>query len=86
MLLLVVTGTVNFSEAIELLEAVSDFHFKSSEEPPDFCIYDNQNQGYSLRVKAKSVSEEYRYYLNDIVESRKLRIRESDGYIVIHGP
>ena len=76
---------MNFSEAIELLEAVSDFKFEPSEEKPDFCVYDNQNQGYTLNVKAQSVSEKYRKHVMRIVESRKLRIRESSGFLIIYG-
>jgi hypothetical protein len=77
---------VNFNEAIELLEAVSDFQFKPSEKKPDFCLFDNQNQGYNLQVKADLINEKYRTYLDEIVESRKLRIRESGGYLTIYGP
>jgi hypothetical protein len=79
-------GAVNFNEAIELLEVVSDFHFKASEKKPDFCIYDNQNEGYVLCVKALLINAEYRNYLKEIVESRKLGIRESEGYLIIYGP
>jgi len=76
---------VNFAEAIELLEAVSAFHFEPSEKEPDFCLYDNENQGYSLCVKADLINEKYRAYLSEIVEARKLRIRESDGRLIIYG-
>jgi len=77
---------LNFSKAIELLEAVTDFHFESSEEKPNFSIYDNQNQGYTLRVKASLVNAEYLKYVKEIVESRKLGMRESEGYLTIYGP
>jgi hypothetical protein len=76
---------VNFKEAIDLLEAVSNFHFKQSEKKPDFCIYDNEKQGYTLCVKAALISEEYHNHLKHIVESRKLGICESEGYLVIYG-
>jgi hypothetical protein len=76
---------VNLSEAVELLEVVSDFQFKASEEKPDFYIYDNQKEGYTLWVKSHLISEEYRNYLKEVVESRKLGIRESDGYLIIQG-
>jgi hypothetical protein len=32
---------VNLLEAVELLEVVSNFDFKSSEKKPQICIYDN---------------------------------------------
>jgi hypothetical protein len=76
---------VNFKEAIKLLEAVSDFQHKTSEKKPNFCIYDNQNEGYALCVKTNLINAEFRNYIREIVESRKLRIRESDGSLTIYG-
>jgi hypothetical protein len=76
---------LNFNEAIELLEAVSDFKFKQSDKKPDFCIYDNEKQGYTLCIKKSLVSEEFYNHLKHIVESRKLGIRESEEYLVIYG-
>jgi hypothetical protein len=76
---------VNLLEAVELLDVVSDFHFKVSEEKPDFLIYDNQKEGYALWVKSQLISEEYRNYLKEMAESRKLVIRESEGYLIIQG-
>jgi hypothetical protein len=70
---------VNLSEAIELLGAVSAFHFKASEEKPNFCIFDNQNEGYSLSVKAHLISSEYHCHLREVAKSHKLVIRESEG-------
>jgi hypothetical protein len=77
--------SLNFDEAIELLRVVTDFQFKPSAIKPDFTIYDNQSEGYVLCVKADLVSEEYRNFLEKIVESRKLGIRESNGYLRIYG-
>jgi hypothetical protein len=76
---------VNLVEAVELLNAVSDYDFKGSEKIPNFYIYDNQKEGFVLMVKADLVNEEYRDYLNRIAESRKLGIRESKRYIIIYG-
>jgi hypothetical protein len=76
---------VNLVEAVELLEVVSDFQFKASEEKPDFYIYDNQKEGHALWVKSALISEAYRNYLKEIAESRKLEIRESEGYLIIQG-
>jgi hypothetical protein len=77
---------MNLNEAVALLNAVSDFHFKASEEKPDFYIYDNQKEGYVLYIKAQSISEEYRNYLKEICESRNLRIPDSEGYpLTIYG-
>jgi hypothetical protein len=76
---------MNLSEAIDFLDAVSDFHFKESEKKPDFLIYDNQKEGFVLCVKASLVGEKYRCFLGEIVKSRKLGMRESKGYLIIHG-
>jgi hypothetical protein len=76
---------LTINDAIDLLCAVSDFQFKDSEKRPDFCVYDNQNDGYNLRIKAELVDKEYRRYLNGIVKSRKLGLRESEGYLIIYG-
>jgi hypothetical protein len=76
---------LNIYEAIELLDAVSNFHSKTSEATPDFCIFDNQNEGYALSVKVCLISEEYRKHLRKVAESRKLSIRESEGVITIQG-
>jgi O-phosphoseryl-tRNA(Cys) synthetase len=78
--------SVNLVEAVELLDAVSDFNFKETEKKPDFYIYDNQKEGYILYIKARSISEEYRNYLKEICKSRNLRIRESEEYpLIIYG-
>ena len=82
--LVVVINSVNLSEATELLDAVSDFHFNALKKKPDFSIYDNQKEGYTLWIKTNLVSEEYRKYLEEIVKSYKLGIRESNGYLIIH--
>jgi hypothetical protein len=77
---------LNFREAVELLAVISDFHYKSPDMKPDFFLCDNGNQGYSLSVKTSLVNAEYRSYIEKIVESRKLRIQDSEGYLVIYGP
>ena len=75
---------MNLTEAVELLDVVSDFDFKGSEEKPAFSIYDSQKEGYNLRIKASLVNEEYRGYLEEIVKSRNLGIREIEGYLIIY--
>ena len=76
---------MNFKEAIELLAVISDFHYKSPDEKPDFCLFDNEKQGYTLRVKTSLLNAEYRAYIEKIVESRKLGMRELEGYLEIYG-
>jgi hypothetical protein len=77
---------MNLNEAIDLLDVASDFNFESSEKKPNISIYDNQNEGFVLFVKANLVNEKYRDYLKEIVESRRLGMRESEGYLIIYGP
>jgi hypothetical protein len=74
---------LNFIEAIELLDSISDFNFKGFKKKPSFSIYDKQKDGFVLCVKANLVNEEYRNFLQGIVESRNLRMRELDGYLII---
>jgi hypothetical protein len=76
---------VNFREALDLLAVVSDFHFKSSDEKSDFCLFDNEKQGYTLHVKTSLLNAEYRAYIEKIVESRKLGMRELEEYLEIYG-
>ena len=80
-----VINLLNFIQAIELLNVVSDFHFGAYEDKPIFTIIDMQNDGYSLNVKAHLVSEDYRIYLRKVAESYKLVIQESDGFLTIQG-
>ena len=76
---------VNLVEAVELLDAISDFNFKDSEKIPNISIYDKEKEGFVLCVKANMVDEEYRDFLKGIVESRKLGMRQSEGYLMIYG-
>ena len=83
--MLVVVLLLNLNEALELLDAVSRFDFGMSGKMPTLSIYDNQKEGFVLCVKASLVSEEFYTYISELAESRKLGIRESEGYLVIHG-
>ena len=76
---------MNLVEAIDLLAAVSDFDFKNLREMPNFSIYDKQNDGFVLCVKANLVNEEYRNFLQKTVESRNLWMRELNGYLIVSG-
>ena len=74
---------LNLVEAIDLLDAVSGFKFKASEEKPEFSIVDDQKEGFKLFVKAELLNENYRDYIKKMVESRGLSIREFKGYLII---
>ncbi len=75
---------MNFAEVMELLRTVSAFQVKASEESPKFRIYDNQNEGYVVYIKASSINTECLNFLKEIIETRKLGIRESEGFLIIH--
>jgi hypothetical protein len=76
---------MNFIEAMEILRAVSALQAKSSEKPPKFRIYDNQNEGYVILAKAHLINAEYRNQIETIADSCNLNIRESEGYLIIYG-
>jgi hypothetical protein len=85
MCLMVMVMNMNLSEAIKLLDAVSNFNFEGFKKKPAFCICDNQKDGYSISIKASLVNDEYRNYLEKIVKSCKLGIRKSEGCLIIYG-
>jgi len=39
---------------------------------------------YTLPIEKNSADADYRNYLNEIVESKKLVIRESEPYLIIY--
>jgi hypothetical protein len=80
-----ISSYMNLDEAVELLRVVSAIPVKDSAKRPEIRILYNQGEGYTLHIEAHLVNDEHRSYLNGIVESRKLGIRESEGYIVIYG-
>ena len=76
---------LNLKDAINLLTVISEFQFNEAEKKPNAVIYDNQTGGFVLYFKASLVSHDYRAYLQKITKSRKLRMHESEGYLIIHG-
>lgn len=76
---------MNLAEAVELLDVVSKFSFEATEKIPDLHIYDNQKGGFVLCVEAELIREEYRKYIEETVKSRNLRVRETEGYLMIYG-
>jgi hypothetical protein len=69
-------------EAIDLLDVISDFDFGTS-ETPKFHIYDQEKRGHTIWIKADLVREEYLNFLEKIIKSRELQMRESNGYLVL---
>ncbi len=75
---------MNLIRAIELLDTVSNFQFKDSEKRPTVSIFGTQAEGYSVCIKTNLVNEEYRTYIEEIAKSRTLRMKGSEGYLVIY--
>jgi len=70
---------------MKLQSDATSFHGETPKEAPKFSIIDSQKEGYVLCIKASSVSPEYLNFLKNLVTSRKLGIKESEGYIIIYG-
>ncbi len=75
---------MNFVEAMELLRALSTFLPKSLRVRPNFIFYNAEKEGYMVWVKEDSVKSDYLSFMKEIVETRHLRIRNFEGYLVIH--
>jgi len=75
---------MNFVEVMELMRAVTLFKGKPPTKALKFCVYDNQKEGYVVYTKASEVNAEHLCLLKEIAEQRKLEIRNTEGYLVIH--
>jgi hypothetical protein len=75
---------MNLDEAVELLRVVSVIPIRDSANHPEIRILHEIGAGYTLHIKAASVSADTRNHLNRITESRELGIRESKHYIIIY--
>ena len=75
---------MNFVEAMEILRALSTFLPKSLRVRANFIFYDAEKEGYMVWVKEDSVKSDYLSFMKEIVETRHLRIRNLEGYLVIH--
>jgi hypothetical protein len=79
---------MNLDEAVELLRIVSAIPIKKSAKHPEIrivhAIGEVMSKAYTLRIEKKSADADYRNHLNEIVESNKLAIRESEGYLIIY--
>jgi hypothetical protein len=70
---------------MELQNAVVAFRCGTLEKTPKFCIYDTQKEGYVLYIKTSSVNTKCLDFLKNLVNSRRLGIRESEDYLIIYG-
>jgi hypothetical protein len=76
---------MNLNRAVELLRVVSAIPVNDSAKHPEIRIFYAVGEGCTLQVKADAVNAEYRNHLRRIVESCKLGLRESEGYLIISG-
>jgi hypothetical protein len=76
--------TMNLGKAIELLKILTACSPESKVKIPEIRIVFNHGERYTLHIKARSVRPEYRKYLDEIMESHKLGIRESKRYLIIY--
>jgi hypothetical protein len=81
---------MNLDEAVELLRVVSAIPVKKSAKNPEIAIVHTVGEvmakNYTLRIEKNPADSDYRNHLNEIVESRKLAIRESERYLIIYRP
>jgi hypothetical protein len=63
-------------------EGIEDMFVK----PPNPQVYDAESEGYKFCIKKTLVNESSLNCLKAIVEKRKLKIMESEGYLVIYTP
>ena len=81
---------MNLDEAVELLKAVSAIPVKKSAKHPEIAIVHAVGEvtakNYTLRIEKNSADADYRNHLNEIVESNKLAIRESERHLIIYRP
>jgi len=74
---------MNFVEAMELLRALVKFYPKTSRIAPKTVLYDAEKEGYTVWVNEDSLKSDYLRFMKEIVETRQLRIRKQEGYVVI---
>ena len=74
---------MNLVEAMELHRALSTFLPKSARVRPKFIFYNAEEEGYMVWVKEDSVKSDYLSFMKGIVETRHLRIKKQEGYLVM---
>jgi len=74
---------MNFVDALELIRALVKFCPKTSRIAPKTVLYDAEKEGYMVWVNEDSLKSDYLRFMKEIVETRQLRIRKQEGYMVI---
>jgi hypothetical protein len=75
---------MNFVEVMELFRALSKFCPQTSLISPKMVCYNAEHEGYMIMVNEGLVKPNYHRFLTEIVETRHLRMRKDEGYLVIH--
>jgi len=79
---------MNLNEAVELLKVVSAIPVKKSVKHPEISVVHDVGEvtakAYTLHIEKNSADSDYRNHLEEIVESKKLAIRESERYLIIY--
>lgn len=81
---------MKLDEVSDLIREVFGCPLKSEElgdifiSVPNPKVYDAESEGYKLCIKKAIVNESSRDCIQSIVEKRKLKMKESKGYLVIY--
>jgi hypothetical protein len=79
---------MNLDEAVELLKVISTIPMAKSGKSPEIRIVratgDVMAKGYTLAIEKKSADVDYRNHLDEIAESKKLAVLESDYYLILY--
>jgi len=75
---------MNFVELMEFLRASRACHDGKLKEPLKFQVFDTQKAGYAIYTDASVVNESSFVQLKKIIKVRNLKIRQSNGYLMIY--
>ncbi len=77
---------MNFVELMEFLRASRACGDDRLKEPLKFQVFDTQTAGYAIYTDASVVNEAGFCHLKKIIRARNLKIRQSNGYLMIYTP
>jgi len=76
---------MNFAEAMALHRAISILPLSFSEKCPKIVVFDNQNEGYSIKFE-KPLAKKccHGCCVRGFLESYNLRIKEDEKYLTFY--
>ena len=77
---------MNFVELMEFLRASRTCRDERLKERLKFQVFDTQTQGYAIYTDARVVNESGFVQLKKIIRARNLKIRQSNGHLMIYTP